>query len=94
MTTAPLLSIIIPAYNEQLRLPATLAAIKSYVSASNMTVEVEQIPVPCGASTTFMDRVRSFLAYKRSQPNPGNSEQLHRELRCIFHNEWKGSLDL
>lgn len=40
MTTAPLLSIIIPAYNEQLRLPATLAAIKSYVSASNMTVEV------------------------------------------------------
>jgi len=40
MTTAPLLSIIIPAYNEQLRLPATLAAIKSYVIATNMTVEV------------------------------------------------------
>jgi glycosyltransferase involved in cell wall biosynthesis len=40
MTTAPLLSIIIPAYNEQLRLPATLAAIRSYVSAANITVEV------------------------------------------------------
>lgn len=40
MTTAPLLSIIIPAYNEQLRLPATLAAIRAYVSAANITVEV------------------------------------------------------
>ncbi len=40
MTTVPLLSIIIPAYNEQLRLPATLAAIKSYVETRQLAIEV------------------------------------------------------
>lgn len=41
MTTPhPLLSIVIPAYNEQLRLPTTLQAIRAYVAQAQSDVEV------------------------------------------------------
>src|ERR1700720_4012658 len=38
--SAPELSIVIPSYNEQLRLPATLQAIAAYIRSSNRNVEV------------------------------------------------------
>lgn len=39
-STQPLLSIVVPAYNEQLRLPATLHAIRAYVTRTQLDVEV------------------------------------------------------
>lgn len=39
-STPPLLSIVIPAYNEQLRLPDTLQTIRAYVARTNLDVEV------------------------------------------------------
>jgi glycosyltransferase involved in cell wall biosynthesis len=42
MTTVnrPLLTIVIPAYNEHMRLPATLATVQSYVTRTQLDVEV------------------------------------------------------
>ena len=37
---APELSIIIPSYNEELRLPATLSCIAAYTRSSNRAIEV------------------------------------------------------
>ena len=39
-STAPDLSIIIPSYNEELRLPATLERIAAYLSTSGQKAEV------------------------------------------------------
>jgi dolichyl-phosphate beta-glucosyltransferase len=39
-TAAPELSIVIPSYNEELRLPATLSQIAAYIDATNREVEV------------------------------------------------------
>src|SRR6202023_3782165 len=38
--TAPELSIIVPAYNEELRLPVSLAQISAYIEASGRETEV------------------------------------------------------
>jgi glycosyltransferase involved in cell wall biosynthesis len=62
MTTAhaPLLTIVIPAYNEQLRLPGTLAAIKTYVEQTALTVEV--LVADDGSSDTTAAIVRDAAA--------------------------------
>ena len=42
MTTVnqPLLTIVIPAYNEHMRLPATLATVQAYVTRTQLDAEV------------------------------------------------------
>jgi len=40
MEAAPALSIIVPSYNEELRLPPSLAAIADYIKKSGRTTEV------------------------------------------------------
>lgn len=50
MTFAPRLSIIIPAYNEEVRLPAYLLSIKAYLSDLYSTDEVEIIVVDDGST--------------------------------------------
>jgi glycosyltransferase involved in cell wall biosynthesis len=58
MTPAPELSIVIPAFNEELRLPETLSRISSYVRASNRETEV--IVVDDGSTDRTADVANSF----------------------------------
>ena len=59
MTSAPPeLSIIIPSFNEELRLPATLAQIAAYIRASKRSTEV--IVVDDGSSDHTFDVANSF----------------------------------
>jgi dolichyl-phosphate beta-glucosyltransferase len=68
------LSIIIPAYNEELRLPSTLVSINEYISSSFKEGEVEVIVVSDG-STDQTERVvkeagypfLKLLAYKKNR---------------------------
>jgi dolichyl-phosphate beta-glucosyltransferase len=55
---APDLTIIIPAYNEELRLPPTLKRIAAYVHAANHTVEV--IVVDDGSKDNTIAVAESF----------------------------------
>ncbi len=55
---APELSIIVPAYNEELRLPPTLEKIAAYIHAANHTVEV--IVVDDGSKDNTISVAESF----------------------------------
>lgn len=56
----PLLSIVIPAYNEQLRLPGTLQAVRDYVTRVRLDAEV--LVADDGSSDTTAQIVRDMAA--------------------------------
>lgn len=58
MSASPELSIVVPAFNEEARLPATLARISAYIRASNRESEV--IVVDDGSRDRTADVARSF----------------------------------
>ena len=58
--TAPFLSVIIPAYNESRRLPATLDKILAYFARQPYTTEV--VVVENGSTDTTADVVRRYMA--------------------------------
>jgi glycosyltransferase involved in cell wall biosynthesis len=69
----PTYSIVIPAYNESARLPATLASVLAYVHAQGWDAEV--IVVNDGSRDNTADIVREFAAKDsilRLVENPGN----------------------
>jgi glycosyltransferase involved in cell wall biosynthesis len=69
----PTYSIVIPAYNESARLPATLATVLAYVHAQGWNAEV--IVVNDGSRDNTADIVREFAAKDsilRLVENPGN----------------------
>jgi dolichyl-phosphate beta-glucosyltransferase len=73
MTSAPELSIVIPAFNEELRLPETLLLISSYVRASKRETEV--IVVDDGSTDRTADVANSFrgeIHYLRVVSNKEN----------------------
>src|SRR3984893_759282 len=73
MTSAPELSIVIPAFNEELRLPETLSLISSYVRASKRETEV--IVVDDGSTDRTADVANSFrgeIHYLRVVSNKEN----------------------
>ena len=73
MTSGPELSIVIPAFNEELRLPETLSRISSYVRASNRQTEV--IVVDDGSTDRTADVANSFrgeIHYLRVVANKEN----------------------
>src|ERR1700737_4044892 len=57
-TAAPELSVVIPSYNEELRLPVTLSHIAAYVRSSNREVEV--IVVDAGSRDRTISVAESF----------------------------------
>jgi glycosyltransferase involved in cell wall biosynthesis len=59
-TAAPELSIVIPSFNEEMRLPTTLAQIAAYIRASGRDAEV--IVVDDGSRDRTADVARSFQA--------------------------------
>jgi len=70
---APELSIIIPSYNEEVRLPATLEHIAAYIAASRRTTEV--LVVDDGSNDTtgaVAESYRSRLPSLRLLSNAGN----------------------
>jgi len=70
---APQLSIIIPAYNEELRLPATLTRIAEYTRSSNRTIEVVVVDDGSRDNTlAIAERFRSEIPYLRVVSNPEN----------------------
>src|SRR5579863_1198464 len=74
MTSLPALSIVIPAYNEEKRLPPTLQAIRSYLDASPYP-DAEIVVVDDGSRDGTAAVVRSFAAQDariRLLSNPGN----------------------
>ncbi|HEY4818975.1 MAG TPA: dolichyl-phosphate beta-glucosyltransferase [Candidatus Acidoferrum sp.] len=73
MTSAPELSIVIPAFNEELRLPETLLLISSYVRASKRETEV--IVVDDGSTDRTANVANSFrgeIHYLRVVSNKEN----------------------
>jgi dolichyl-phosphate beta-glucosyltransferase len=60
LPTSPYLSIIIPAYNEERRLPATLDEIAAFLAAQPYTAEV--IVVENGSTDATADVVRAAMA--------------------------------
>lgn len=71
--TAPLLSIIIPAYNEEKRLPGTLDTIKAFLDQQNFSAEV--LVVENGSNDRTLAMAREFASH-----NPGFIA-LHEEQR-------------
>lgn len=70
---APELSIIVPAYNEEKRLPSTLDRIRDYVAANGLDAEV--IVVDDGSSdgtAKLVEERRAQMADLRLVPNGGN----------------------
>ncbi len=70
---APDLSIIIPSYNEELRLPATLKQIASYIRSASQTVEV--IVVDDGSrdkTLAVADQFKSEIPFLRAVSNGEN----------------------
>ena len=73
VTEHPHYSIVIPAYNESARIPATLQSILSYVRAKGWTTEI--IVVNDGSRDTTAEVVREFARTSpevRLVENPGN----------------------
>lgn len=60
MTTGPLLSIVIPAYNEALRLPETLAQLQAY--AAQQPYQIEVLVVDDGSEDTTAEGVEELAA--------------------------------
>ncbi len=58
MSATPELSIVVPAFNEEVRLPTTLAQISAYIRASRRETEV--IVVDDGSRDRTCDVARSF----------------------------------
>lgn len=73
MTPSPRYSIIIPAYNESARIPATLTAVLECIRAHHWSAEV--VVVNDGSTDNTVEVVRSFMASApelRILENPGN----------------------
>ena len=73
MTPSPRYSIIIPAYNESARIPATLTAVLECIRAHHWLAEV--VVVNDGSTDNTVEVVRSFMASApelRILENPGN----------------------
>ena len=64
MSAAPKLSIVIPSFNEEARLPGTLAKISEYIRASNRETEV--IVVDDGSRDRTCEKARAFEKEIRS----------------------------
>ena len=81
-SVAPELSIVIPSFNEELRLPGTLAQISSYIRASKRETEV--IVVDDGSTDRTSDVATSFrgeiqrLRVVRNQSNRGKGYSVRR----------------
>lgn len=59
--TAPLLSVIIPAYNEERRLPATLETIQGFLAGQNYAAEV--LVVENGSSDRTLEIAQEFASH-------------------------------
>ena len=73
MESQPELSIIIPAYNEELRLPRTLGRIRAYIEATGISSEI--IVVDDGSrdgTVQFMESQMAAWPALRLVKNPGN----------------------
>src|SRR5260370_36917302 len=83
------LSIIIPSFNEELRLPRSLELIAAYVNASNRSTEV--VVVDDGSkdrtaevAASFSDRIANLRVLKNGE-NPGKGYSVRHgmvEARC------------
>jgi dolichyl-phosphate beta-glucosyltransferase len=70
--SVPFLSVVIPAYNEEQRVPATIERVEAYLAASGHTWEL--IVVDDGSKDRTIDAARAAMKspHSRVEPNPRN----------------------
>jgi dolichyl-phosphate beta-glucosyltransferase len=76
MTTPPFLSVVIPAYNEETRMPGTLKTVADYLARQEYTSEV--IIVDDGSADQTCQVVRSFIDQYTGKPLLRLIENDHR----------------
>jgi len=92
--TAPELSIVIPAYNEELRLPVSLAQVSAYIRASGRETEV--IVVDDGSTdgtaavTESFQSEMPFLRMISNGKNRGKSGQRIKSNRSAAQSDERG----
>ncbi len=93
MTVFPTLSIVIPAYNEEQRLPPALARVRAYLDASTRLSEVEILIVDDGSldgTAALVESVAQADPRVRLLRNPGNRGKGYsvRHGMLEARNEW------